>query len=239
MYGVGGFTFATPGTYLVRAVYQGAGHLATSNTLRVSVGFPTDKDADRFAVRLLHADGRPDHGARRFEVAVPRRPGWTPSPRRPTGSPRSRSASRRRGSWPGRSATTSTGREDGTMVRHHAADPKAALARHRRRRSRRTSRDGDGRKNLEYAKLVKLRAGFHTEAGSTGKAAAEVKTLADDLAKPGANANVVAQVRSLAPAPKARRRPRRRPPRRRPPRRPPRRRRRRRRRRPRKRTPKK
>ncbi len=201
MYGVGGFTFATPGTYLVRAVYQGAGHLATSNTLRVSVGFPTDKDTDRFAAEYF----TPTVG---LTMAL----GGSESPYLSAGLDTLTEAADRFAAEPvGIKAARVVARavgddfyrpEDGAMVQHHAADPRAALAvtdaglaAYRR--------DDDGRKNLEYAKLVKLRAGFHTEAGSTGKAAAEVKTLAEDLAKRGANPNVVAEVRALAPTKKA------------------------------------
>jgi hypothetical protein len=200
MYGVGGFTFATPGTYLVRAVYQGAGHLATSNTLRVSVGFPTDQVTDRFAADYF----TPTVG---LTMAL----GGSESPYLSVGLDTLSDAAERFAAEPvGIKAARVVARavgddfyrpEDGTMVRHHAADPQAALAVTDAGLAA-YQRDADGKENLEYAKLVKLRAAFHSEAGSTGKAAVEVKTLADDLAKRGANPNVVAEVRSLAPAKK-------------------------------------
>ena len=108
MYGVGGFTFATPGTYLVRAVYQGAGMLRRPTPCGSPVGFPTDKAHGPVRLRVLHARGRPDHGARRVEVAVPRdRAGHACRGSRPV---RGRSGRHQGGaaSWPGRSATTST-----------------------------------------------------------------------------------------------------------------------------------
>jgi hypothetical protein len=197
MYGVGGFTFATPGTYLVRAVYQGAGCLTTSNTLRVSVGFPTDKVADRFASEYFTPT-----------VGLTMAMGGSKSPYLSAGLDCLAEAADRFAQEPvgiksARVVARAVGDdfyrpEGGAMVRHHAADARAALAvtdaglaAYRR--------DADGRKNLEYAKLVKLRTGYHTEADSTGKAAAEVEALATDLAKRGANPNIVAEVRSMAP----------------------------------------
>ena len=55
--------------------------------------------------------------------------------------------------------------------------------------------------NLAYAQLVDLRVGFYAEAGNPQSAIPEVNAMVDDLAARGANASVVAELRSLAPEP--------------------------------------
>ncbi len=203
-YGAGGFTFATPGTYLVRAVYQGAGLLTTSNTLRVSVGYPTDRDADRFASDYF----TPTVG---LTMAL----GGSASPYLSAGLDTLTEAAERFSDEPvgfksARVVARAVGAnfyrsDDGALALHHAADPSAALALTEPALTA-YQRSSDVRENLEYAKLVKLRAGLHADAGDPGRAADEVDTLADHLASRGAHGNVVEQVRSLAPQ-----RPRRRP----------------------------
>jgi hypothetical protein len=201
-FGVGGFTFDVPGPYLIRAVYQGAQCFTTSNTHRVYVGYPTGTDEDRFAPDFFSHD-----------VGLALALGGSMSPHLSEGLDTLRAAADRfadqelgvkAAAFVARSVGNDFYRSDSqdVLVRHHKADPQEALAVTQgaldayRERGAKTD-------NLAYTQLVDLRAQFHVDAGQPDVAANEVNALADDLQSRGANGNVIAEVRSLAPAPGA------------------------------------
>ncbi|KQY25227.1 hypothetical protein ASD16_07280 [Cellulomonas sp. Root485] len=195
-YGAGGFTFAVPGQYLVRAIYHGAGMLQTSNTLRLTVGFPTDKATDRFADDFLTR-----------EVGLTLALGGSKSPYLAAGFDALQEASERFADEAlGMKASVAVAQSIGddfyrqderTLVKHHSADPEAALdvtaatvqAYHE---------SGGRAENLPYGELVGLRSSLFAEVGETDTAANEAETLADDLAARGVRENVVDEVRSAA-----------------------------------------
>jgi hypothetical protein len=197
-FGVGGFTFAEPGTYLVRAVYQAAAHLVTSNTLRLRVGHPTDRTEDRFAADFF----TPQVG---LNLAL----GGSTSPFLRSGLDTLTEAAAVHADRPlGAKAAATVARAVGSdfyrrddrdaLVQHHRGDPDEALAVTEPAVS--AYHESGGRaENIEYAELVRLRTRMHVEAGRPEAAADEVGALADDLAARGANPNVVADVRSSAP----------------------------------------
>jgi hypothetical protein len=93
----------------------------------------------------------------------------------------------------------SSGTND-AMAKHHQADPEEAL---QVTDAALEAYQASGAKteNLAYAQLVDLRVGFYAEAGNAQSAIPEVNAMVDDLAARGANASVVAELRSLAPEP--------------------------------------
>jgi hypothetical protein len=203
-YGVGGFTFAEPGTYLVRAVYQSDSHLVTSNTLRLFVGHPNDRAEDRFAadfftpavgLNLALGGSKSPYLAAGLDTLAE---AAATHPHQPLGSKAAATVARALGSDFYRRD------EADTLVRHHRADPEEALqvtapavaAYHE---------SGERAETIEYAGLVRMRAAMHVEAGRPEAAADEVTTLADDLEQRGVNDNVVAEVRAAAPDGTARR----------------------------------
>jgi hypothetical protein len=198
-YGVGGFTFDVPGQYLLRAVYHGAGFLTTSNTHRIYVGYPTDKAEDRFA---------PDFFSRDVGLTLALDGSMSPYLSEGLDTLRAavdRFADNEVGVKAAGFVARSVGnafyrRDDGdVLVKHHDADPQEALAVTDQALAA-YQQSGAKTDNLAYAQLVDLRAKLHVDAGDPGAAAGEVNALADDLASRGANDNVVAGVRALAPA---------------------------------------
>ncbi|MCA4133958.1 hypothetical protein [Arthrobacter sp. M4] len=200
-FGTGGFIFDEPGQYLVRAVYHTDGMLQTSNTLPIRIGYPASKEEDRFA---------PDFFTR--QVGLTLAFDGSMSPHLSKGLDALTEAAERFAGEPlGVKAATAVAqcvgddfyrREDDAMVKHHTADPERALElTNSGLESYRQSTSPAS--NLAYRDLVELRAALHVKADNTAAAQAEVETLANDLDQRGANPNVVAQVRELAPSPTA------------------------------------
>jgi hypothetical protein len=197
-YGRGGFTFAEPGTYLVRAVYHSAGHLVTSNTWRLFVGHPTNRAEDQLASDFFSAD-----------VGMTLALGGSKSPYLAKGLDTLTEAAQAHPNQPlGAKAAATVARalgndfyrrdERDTMKRHHEADPAQALAVTEPALTE-YHQSGHRAENIEYARLVDLRARLHAEAGTPQAAAQEVATLAEDLEQRGVNGNVIDDIRASAP----------------------------------------
>ena len=197
-FGVGGFTFDVPGPYLIRAIYHGAECLATSNTHRVFVGFPTDKAEDQFA---------PDFFS--HEVGVALALGGSMSQHLSDGMDTLREAADRFAGEPlGAKVATTVARSvgnnfyvidsDDALALAHQADPQQALEVTEPALAN-YQEHGIKSDNLAYTQLVHLRAGLHVEAGTPDAAATEVNELVTNLESRGANQNVIDDVRALAP----------------------------------------
>lgn len=213
-YGKGGFLFAEPGDYEIRAVYESFGQVAVSGITRVRVGRPADRAQDAFAADwftpkvglTLALDGSMSpHLTGAVDVLTEAADRYADSA---AGVGAARTLARCVGRDFFRRAVTGNGVD--AMVRHHTADPAAALA---ATGPALTALAGSDRKsaNLAQHDLVDLRAAFHLEQGDPATAAAELSDLAADLTRRGANPVVVDAVTeesaALAPAkPRARRR---------------------------------
>lgn len=194
-YGTRGFVFNRPGEYLVRAIYTGADLLLTSNTLRVSVGRPMDRSEDRFAYDFFTP-----------EVGLTLVVNGSQSPFLAAGMDRLREAAERFndrevGARAAYTVAQSIGNDfyrqhDAVLVKSHEADPAEALA------LTDTAlgfyrEQGGKEQNLEYNRLVQLRAELHAEAGAVPAAREELESLSSDLSDRGVNKPVLDSIRAL------------------------------------------
>ncbi|ACQ80993.1 conserved hypothetical protein [Beutenbergia cavernae DSM 12333] len=200
VYGTGGFMFAEPGEYQVRAVYAAAGHLVVSNTVRIRVGQPASVQDDRFAASFL----RPEVG---LTIAL----GGSMSQHLGDAvGILTEAAERFAGSGAGVAAAETVARSIGRdffrreidadsdrMVKGHSADPGAALA-ITAPALETLSGSKDPAANLAEHRLVNLRREMHDARGDGAAAAKELTALADDLAGRGVNAVVLEEVRDQA-----------------------------------------
>ncbi|MCD2441862.1 hypothetical protein LQ757_06175 [Agromyces sp. SYSU K20354] len=195
-YGARGFTFAIPGRYMIRAVYHGAGLLETSNTLNLTVGYPTDTSKDRFADNFLTR-----------EVGLTLALGGSKSPYLAAGFDTLQEASERFADDAlGAKASIAVAQsiapdfyrqDESTLVKFHSAEPENALE--LTEPAMRAYHESGGRaENLSYGGLVAMRASLLSEIGNTDAAANEAETLVDDLAERGVHENVLSDLRSSA-----------------------------------------
>ena len=196
-YGASGFHFDRPGEYRIRAIYQGHGDLLiTSNTLRIRVGVPLSKEADRLAqdyfsdpvgLTLYLQGSRSPHLKKGFDVLQD-------------------VADRYKASLLG--ANTAIALAQGISRPFHRVEyeragggsPKITLAASAEPNQalKMTSeplklmRESDDKLlNLAYARVVRRRAVYHEETGTVGQAKNELATLQRDLTSRGANPPVI------------------------------------------------
>ncbi|WP_222273053.1 hypothetical protein [Modestobacter marinus] len=182
-YGRRGFTFAEPGEYLLRVVYTAGDLLLTSNTMRLRVGRPTDREQDRFAHEFFTP-----------QVGLALVLNGSQSPFLEGGMDRLREAAGQfAGSELGAKAAYAVAhsvgndfyrRQDDQLVRSHQADPAealaltdAAVAYYRE--------EGNRQQNLAYHQLGRLRAELHAQADAVRAARDELELLRTDLAERG------------------------------------------------------
>lgn len=196
MYSAAGFAFDEPGEYLVRAIYAGNGHLATSNTLRLRIGRPFSRDEDRFAQDFFT-----------YPVGMALYLEGSQSPFLAAGMNCLEAASERFAqAGVGVAAAAAIAKSKGddfyrrvgdgsTIARTHEADPKAALktteaavAYYRKRKEKEL--------NLPYHQLMDLRAALHLQAGSPEAAKEELQELRSDLKARGVNPPVLASIKA-------------------------------------------
>jgi hypothetical protein len=193
-YGTRGFVFDRPGEYLLRALYASGDLLLTSNTLRVSIGYPTGRAEDRFA-----------HDFFTPEVGLSLVLNGSQSPFLAAGMDRMREAAERFadsevGAKAGYAVAHSVGndfyrQQNAELVKSHEANPgealtltNAALTFYREQ--------GGKEQNLAYHQLVRLRAGLHVAANAPQAARDEMDALHHDLAGRGVNEPVLDGIRA-------------------------------------------
>jgi hypothetical protein len=199
-FGGTGFYFDAPGEYLVRAVYQGAGELAIpSNTLRLRVGNPVDRERDVLAQDFftpevgmsLYLEGSQSErlkGAMAVLIDLAERA---------SDSPAGAKAAEAVGLSLARPffAIDTTGKRP-RLKKTHAADPAASLAVTAPALDvyRKTA---DPRLNLNYHALVRGRAETLAASGKKGEAKKEVQTLQKDLKSRGVNESVLKEIKAF------------------------------------------
>lgn len=206
-YGSDGFLFEQPGTYRIRAVYSAGDAFAVSPVTVIRVGQPAGLEEDRFAGDFFTP-----------QVGLTMALGGSMSEHLGAGLDTLREAADRladRAVGPKAAQVvaasigddfyrrTETGDGD-AMVKVHGADPAAALALTAPARQALHS-EGDKTDNLAYRELVEFRADLHAANGDPDLAANELTALGDDLARRGANPDVVADVQAHAAAVKPKR----------------------------------
>jgi hypothetical protein len=174
--------------YLLRVVNTGGDMLLTSNTLRLRIGRPTDRDTDRFA----HEFFTPEVG---LALVV----NGSQSPLLRAGMDRLREAAERFatseiGAKAAYTVAHSVGndfyrRRDHQLVRSHEADTADALA--LTDPAVTYYREGNRNQNLAYHRLIRLRAQLHAKADAVSAARAELESLHSDLSERGVNQPVL------------------------------------------------
>ena len=199
-FGARGFVFDVPGQYQLRAVYSTGNLLAVSNTAVLWIGQPTTKEEDLFAADFFSP-----------EVGMTLCLGGSMSPYLESGvSTLQEAAERFAGDELGAKAAAvvadSVGKDfyrrdvagdADKMVKHHAADPAAALEA-TEPTVQRYHETADQSLNITYNDLVTKRAELHVRKGDPELARQELLALADDLDGRAVNPNVTSDVRAKA-----------------------------------------
>src|SRR5262249_8894909 len=203
-YGNGEFYFDHPGEYRIRGVYQGCGDmLIPSNTHRIRIGMPDNKQADRLTQ---------DYFSDEVGMALYLQGSRSPFLQKGT-QVLEDLAGRFKNTLMGAKVAVALAngvaqpffriidpdKPKPKVAQTAAADPNKALEltdpalkvikAHR-----------DKTLNLAYGRIVRRRAQYLAAAGAPARAKTELKALREDLAKRGANAPVLAQYQALEQA---------------------------------------
>lgn len=203
-YGAGGFHFDRPGEYRIRAIYQGHGDLLVpSNTLRIRIGAPLSKEANRLAqdyfsdqvgLCLYLQGSRSPFLAKGFQILQDL-------------------ADRHQDSLLG--ANTAVALAQGvSRPFHRVVDPQMIFEIPRVKMTapaepskalrltdaplKLLKESDDKRLNLAYARVVRRRARYHEEVGALDQARSEFSDLRQVLTARGANPPVVDMYARLA-----------------------------------------
>jgi hypothetical protein len=176
-YGKYGFYFDEPGTYMIRALYQGPGNLLIpSNMHRIRVGQPASQDADRLGQDFFS-----------YQVGMSLYLGGSASPFLTKGMEVLRDLGERfQSSLVGAKAATTVAKsvaepffriaeadEQRTLVKTQPADPAEALTLTDPALKLYQSTDAKTL-NIDYHNLVRTRAGWLVASGDSGQAQQEV-----------------------------------------------------------------
>jgi hypothetical protein len=199
-YGKYGFYFDEPGTYMIRALYQGPGNLLIpSNMHRIRVGQPASQDADRLGQDFFS-----------YQVGMSLYLSGSASPFLTKGMDVLRDLGERfQSSLVGAKAATTVAKsvaepffriteadQQRTLVKTQPADPAEALTLTDPALKLYQSTDAKTL-NIDYHNLVRIRAGWLVASGDSGQAQQEVAQSRKDLAERGVNAPVLEQIREL------------------------------------------
>ncbi|GAB4513174.1 MAG: hypothetical protein Kow0047_24750 [Anaerolineae bacterium] len=195
-FGHDGFYFDEPGEYLVKAIYMGAGGLLIpSNTHRLRIGAPADRNLDRVAQDFFS-----------YEVGMALYLQGSQSPYLQKGMELLQTIAEERantllGARVARMIAPSIAQpffriQEQKIVKVHEPDPQQALA--LTDRALKTYRQEKSKAlNIEYHELVQSRVAMMVQIGGTAQAKREVRALRRDLTARGVNPPVLEQIKRV------------------------------------------